>query len=76
MNVWFEPVIYDNNLEQYRKSFWKHGLMVLSGEVVLAIFLKSFNPMFENAVFMGIFAAEILYLIAIITKTGNDSVRR
>lgn len=68
LNIWFGPVIYDNNLEQYRKSFCKHGIMVLSGEVVLAIFLKSFNPMFENAVFMGIFSAEILYLIAIISK--------
>ena len=47
LNIWLGPVIYDNNLEQYRKSFCKHGIMVLSGEVVLAIFLKSFNPMFE-----------------------------
>lgn len=75
-NMWFGPVIYDNYLEQNRKKFYKYGIIVLEGEVTLAIFLKNMSQMFENAVFMGIFAAEILYLIAIITKTGNDSVRR
>lgn len=49
---------------------------MLSGEVTLAIFLKNFNQMYENAVFMGIFSAEILYLVAIISKAGNGSIGR
>lgn len=53
-----------------------HARMLLSAIIWFAIFLKNMSQMFENAVFMGIFAAEILYLIAIITKTGKDSVRR
>lgn len=75
-NVWLGPVIYDIYLERYRKRFYKYGIIVLSGEVTLAIFLKNFNQMYENAVFMGIFSAEILYLIAIISKAGNGSIGR
>ena len=75
-NVWLGPVIYDIYLERYRQRFYKYGIIVLSGEVTLAIFLKNFNQMYENAVFMGIFSAEILYLIAIISKAGNGSIGR
>ena len=75
-NVWLGPVIYDIYLERYRKRFYKYGIIMLSGEVTLAIFLKNFNQMYENAVFMGIFSAEILYLVAIISKAGNGSIGR
>lgn len=60
-NVWLGPVIYDIYLERYRKRFYKYGIIMLSGEVTLAIFLKILIKCMKMLFYGHIFCGDIVF---------------